>query len=174
MQTRWVKGHDGVVIPQEYLRETEQHNAEVQAMIALRDELEEWTRDLKRLDERLQMVWAPESVTAPGLVPGRFHVLRRNDPPAPVTPFPLVRGLLTGDPDDEGFIEPGSWVFDWLQKSDLQNTTVQEERKRFQEEAERARQRRKQEEREETIWEIDERLRVANNPGGVLFTKGLS
>jgi hypothetical protein len=172
MQTRWIKGRDGVVIPEEYIRETEQHNAEVQAMVALRDELEEWTRDLKRLDERLEMVWAPESVTAPGLVPGRFHVVRRNDPPTPVSPFPLVRGLLNGNPDDEGFIEPGSWVYDWLQKNDLQSDRVQAEKQRYREEAERLRQKRQQEEREETIWEIDERLRVANNPS-VLFSKGL-
>ena len=170
MQTRWVKGRDGVVIPQEYLAETNQHNAEVEAMVALRDELEGWTRELKRLDERLEMVWAPESVTAPGLEPGRFHVLRRNDPPTPVTPLPLVRGCLNGNSDDMAFIEPGSWVYDWLQKVDLQNPRVAADRKRFQEEAQRARDKRVQEEREETIWEIDERLRVANNPS-VLFSK---
>lgn len=163
MQTRWVKDGQGVVIPDEYLRETQQHNAEVEAMVALRDELEQWTRELKRLDERLEMVWAPESVTAPGLEPGRFHVVRRNDPPTPVTVYPLVRGCLTGK-DDDGFIEPGSWVFDWLQKNDLQNNRVAAEKQRYREEAERLRQKRLQEEREETIWEIDERLRVANNP----------
>jgi hypothetical protein len=168
MQTRFVKGANGVVIPEEYLEETQQHNAEVQAMVALRDELEGWTRDLKRLDERLEMVWAPETVTAPGLEPGRFHVVRRNDPPAPVSALPLVRGCLNGNPDDNGFIEPGSWVYDWLQKNDLQSDRVQAEKQRYREEAERLRDKRKQEEREETIWEIDERLRVANNPS-VLF-----
>ena len=163
MQTRFVRGPKGALIPEEYLRETAQHNAEMVAMTALRDELEEWTRDLKQLDERLEMVWAPETVTAPGLEPGRFHILRHNDPPTPVTPLPLVRGCLTGNPDDDSFIEPGSWVFDWLQKADLQNNRVQAERQRFKEEAERQRQKRRQAEREETAWEIDSRLRSVND-----------
>lgn len=161
MQTKFVKGPGGAIIPSEYLEETAVHAAEVEMMVTLRDELDSYNKELKQIDPDLELVWAPETVTAPGLSPGRFHVLRRNPPPAP----PLLLPLET---EDGGFKEPGSWMYDWLRRQDLWNDAAQADRRKAEQELERQRDKRRAEEREEVAWEIDERLRVANRPS-VLF-----
>lgn len=155
MQTKWVK-QGGAFIPGEYLEETAAHAAEVEMMVALRDELDSYNKELKQIDPDLELVWAPENVTAPGLSPGRFHVLRRNPPPAPPLLIPLEH-------EDGSFREPGSWMYDMLRKADLWNDRAQADRKRVQEEITRQRAKRKQEEREETAWEIDSRLKSVND-----------
>lgn len=156
MQTKFVKGPNGAIIPEEYLKETAQHSAEVEMMVALRDELDSFNKELAQIDPDLQLVWAPENVTAPGLEPGRFHILRRNAPPTP----PLLIPLET---EKGEFKEPGSWMYDMLRKADLWSNRAQADRKRAQDEITRQRDKRRQQEREETAWEIDQRLKSAND-----------
>lgn len=162
MQTKFVKGRDGVLIPEEYLHETAVHTAEIDLMAVLLDELAEYNRELKQIDERLELIWAPESVTNPALVPGRFHVLRRNPPPAPPGLYPLQH-------QDGSFREPGSWMYDWLRRNDMWNDRAQAERERIVRDLERAKQKRREQEREEIAWEIDQRLRAKESPS-VLFS----
>lgn len=160
MQTKWVR-QGGAIVPEEYLRETAAHEAEVELMVALKDELESHNRDLKRIDDRLEIVWAPESVTNPALTPGRYHLIRRNDPPAPPGIWPL-------ETKDGSFKEPGAWMYDWVLSLDMWNERVMADREKARQEAETARNKRRREEREELAWEIDTRLKAKTNPG-ILF-----
>lgn len=158
MQTKWVRGADGALILPEYMEETARHEAEVTLMVALHDELESYNKELRQIDPDLQLVWAPESATNPALVPGRFHILRRNPPPSPPLLLPLQ--------DDRGnFREPGSWMYDMLRSADLWNDRAQEDRRKAQEEITRQKESRRRAEREELAEEIDLRLKAKNNPG---------
>lgn len=72
------------------------------------------TRELKKLDPYLDLVFigdrAPEY---PGLVPGRWHVRRRN-------PDTLDHYLpLTGQNGE--FVQPGMWLVEEMKKRDLWN-----------------------------------------------------
>lgn len=162
MQTKWVKDASGGLVLPEYLDQTLQHEAELEAMVdVLRDEIASWNADLKQIDPNLEIGWVPETATNPRLAPGRWHIFRHNAPPTPTEAFPLQH-------PDGSYREPGSWMFDWLRGMDLWNNRVREDRDKAHRELERARARRKQEEREELVWEIDARLKAKNSPG-VLF-----
>jgi hypothetical protein len=80
------------------------------------EQQEEWakkfSKELQGLDRRLSLVWIKDS--APeygGLVPGRWHVRRKNDR------GPDSYMAITG-PDGE-YMEPTSRIFDQLQQADL-------------------------------------------------------
>ena len=141
-----------MLIPREHLDETAKHQAEVELMVALRDELEGFNKELKQIDPDLELVWVPETATNPALSPGRYHIMRRNAPPTPPLLLPLEH-------EDGSFKEPGSWVYDWLRKQDLWNDRAQADKRKAEQELERQRDKRRQAEREETAWEIDARLR---------------
>ena len=70
---------------------------------------------VKALDERLSIVYVKEGVDPRmmryGVKPGRFHVCRRNDPPAADTYMPI-------ETPDGGFREPDSGVLDELRARD--------------------------------------------------------
>lgn len=93
----------------------------------------------------------------PQLVPHRWHLIRRN-PDAHTTALPI-----TG-PSGE-YVEPGSEVYDLVQRMDMQNGRVRSdmERRRIEEqkEKERAQERKRNELREE----IAERLKAKLEPG---------
>lgn len=131
--------------------EREQYAAELSLMT---QEVAEWNKALKAVDPYLEMVWAPESVQAPGLVPGRYHVLRHN-PGAPPSPLPLTD-------EKGGFKEPGSWVFDMLEKADLWNDRAARDRKAAQEELKVQRRKRHAQERREIAEELDDRIKALN------------
>jgi hypothetical protein len=140
-------------ISRELQAEAAQDEAEVRLAMALKGQLDWWNRELKKIDERLEMAWFPEGTSIVGVVPGRYHVLRF-EPGAPVTIIPV-----TG-PNGE-FVEPNSAVFDKLRQSDLWNDQAQRARRRAQEELTRAKERQAAREREERREELQDRARAA-------------
>jgi hypothetical protein len=141
-----------------------QQEAETRNQITALAELREWNRKLKEIDERLELVWAPESVTAPGLTPGRFHVLRHN-PGAPTA-------ILVHETPEGGFLEPNSYLLEKLQSSDLWDDRVKRDREKRSKALSRAAEKEREAERESRLDEITGRLKARNNPG-VLVTRDL-
>jgi hypothetical protein len=143
-----------------------EHKAELQKMLeqAPTPVTEEWNRILYQIDPQLRMVRAQESACAPGIVPGYYHVLRKNDI-GPPTPIPLAG-------HDNEFLEPGSWVLEMLQRSDMWSNSAQRERDRVAQELERQRRRAQENEKEERRDEISERWKAASNPGVSFANQG--
>jgi hypothetical protein len=113
--------------------------------------LKEWNKELKKIDERLELVWAPEGVDLPGLTPGRYHVIRQNPGGLP--------GVFVHEGDDGEFREPDSGLFQRLKSSDLWNDRVQRDRKKREKELERAAEKRKEQERADRMEEVLDRYR---------------
>jgi hypothetical protein len=63
-----------------------------------------------------------------------------------------------------GFVEPGSWVFDALARSDLWDERVQRDRRRIQRELVEAKARRKERERAEADEDVLERFLAVSRP----------
>lgn len=107
----------------------------------MKNVLDYWTDLLKQKDPHLEMVFFPPTAKAPGVVPGRFHIMRHN-PGAPPSLFPILA-------DDGGFREPTSRDVTRLDEMDLQNPRVRHARERAERELEAAKEREKQREEEE-------------------------
>lgn len=122
-------------------------------MVHRKGVMDDFNRDLKKIDKDLELIWAPESADAPGLKPGRWHVMR-HIPGAPPSLIPV-----TG-PNGE-YQEPNSALFEKLKQMDLQNERSNRERKRQQEIAEQVARRRKAQEDEERREELRDRLNAA-------------
>lgn len=71
-----------------------------------------WNRLLKLIDDRLALVFASDEANAPGLLPGRWHVRRRNTPPAPDSYMPITL-------PDGGYRPMASDILDELRSRDL-------------------------------------------------------
>jgi hypothetical protein len=140
------------------LEETRAYAGELEALAVLADEVQHWTRELKQIDETLELVWAPESVEHPALVPGRFHIIERRPMPTPPNVIPLVG-------EDNEFREPGSWMFEMLRRNDHWSNRSQKIREEKAEQAAAARDRAAKREHEERSTEIDERIKALLNPG---------
>lgn len=68
---------------------------------------------LKKIDYRSELVWVPDNAPEDGsMIPGRWHIRRKNDPPAPHSYIPITR-------DDGGYREPASGDLVRLQQRDL-------------------------------------------------------
>lgn len=125
-----------------------------------------WNRLLQQIDPRLSLVWAHEQARAPGLRPGRWHVRRRNDPPAPDSYMPIVL-------PDGGYRPMASDILDELRSRDLWRGDVADRimRERFDREAREA-EKREAADREETVDELAGRIKAKLSPG-VRVTKDL-
>ena len=120
----------------------------------LRSVIDEFNRDLKKIDPDLELVFFPPGVEGlVDVIPGRYHVIRKI-PLAPPTIIPVV------GPNGE-FVEPDSGLFDYLRRIDLWNGRAKHDRERAMVEAERAAERRREREREERLEEIRERWAAA-------------
>lgn len=142
-------------------------NARRERMIdATLDAVPYWNRLLRQIDDRLSLVWVHEDARAPGLVPARWHIRRRNDPPAPDSYMPIML-------PDGGYRPMASDILDELRSRDLWRDDVARQRMeaRFEEEARQA-EKREQADREETVDELAGRIKAKLSPG-VLITKGI-
>lgn len=113
-----------------------------------------FTADLKKMDPDMELIFAPPNAEADGLVPGRFHVMRRDRFGGPPLLIPIQ------GPNGE-FVEPDSGLFEYLRKCDLWNGRARADRDRAKDEAVRAAERRREREREERHEELRERWRAA-------------
>ena len=158
-----------LVLPDHLVEQTREYADEIQALSAiaiLADEVKHWSQELKQVDEHLDLVWMPENITPhPAIVPGRFHIVEQRALPSVPNVLPLVKGCVTGDPEDDGFIEPGAWMFEWLRKNDHWSQRSMRAREDAMARAESARQRAHEREKEEQALELDERIKSLLNPG---------
>ena len=122
-----------------------QFAAQLQSMVGgVKETLDHFTDLLKQKDPYLEMVFFPPTAKAPGVVPGRFHIMRHN-PGAPPSLFPLLA-------ENGGFRMPASGDVERMDELDLQNPRVRHAREKAERELEIAEQRQKQRE-DEQRWE---------------------
>ncbi len=135
--------------------ETAQQKADV-AHAAIRDaSMDFWNRELKQLDERLELIKAREDASVAGLTPGFWHVMRHN-PDGPPSLLPL-----TGDHGE--FVEPTSRMLDLLRSGDLQNERAMRARREFDERAAAQRKRDKENAAADRRADLAERIGSMNN-----------
>ena len=128
-----------------------QDKADIRLAAALRGQLDWWTRELKQIDENLEMLWFDEGVEIVGVVPCRYHVVRwSNDPTVPPNIMPI-----TG-PDGE-FVEPNSAVFERLRAGDMWNDRALMDREKRRQDAQLGLERQREREAEDRQQEILER-----------------
>lgn len=150
----------GLYVPSSVVRQqqeqTQEFTAEVLEMVQrFHGTMKHWTEVYQRElnDDRLEIIFVPPTADAEvGVVPGRYHWLRYNEPPAPPT-IEAIEGKY-GE-----FVEPGYWHIEQLRGSDLQNPQVL----RAQREAREAREAEKERERQRETEERQEHLRDAYN-----------
>lgn len=140
----------GLILPERVVREIRAERAMEIEMAHRTGVCEEFTRDLKRIDPGLELVWWPAHASAPGFVPGRYHVVWHHPGDGPGSVEPLV---------DEagGYREPDSSLFDLVRGSDMWNDRANREKQRIREQAVKAREKREREELEEIQREAEER-----------------
>jgi hypothetical protein len=111
---------------------------------------QQFTRELQRIDPGLELVWWPEHASAPGFIPGRYHVVWHHPTggPGSVEPFTDELG---------GYREPDSGVFDMVRASDMWDDRVLADQKHVRDRALKAQEKREREEREEIAREAEER-----------------
>lgn len=109
----------------------------------------EFNAQLERVMHGMKLMWCPDpapmDAVVQGAQPGRWHVVWPSIAGGPLNVQSLVICPETGEPrlgGAGGFVEPGSWVFDRLAEADMWNDRSMRERRRIQEEAERAERRR--------------------------------
>lgn len=130
--------------------------AEIQHAVShLKGTLEHWNRELRQIDDRLEMAWFDENVSVPGVVPCRYHILRRNEPPAPMSIIPVV------GPNDE-YVEPDSGVFNMLLRQDMWSESAQADKRKRESLARAAADRERERDTEARRAEIVERIQAAN------------
>jgi hypothetical protein len=116
---------------------------------------------LREFDPYLDVGFVGENVDHPQAQPNRWHLIRRN-PDAPVT-----LTAITG-PNGE-YVEPGSGVYELVQRMDLQNNRVRSDMERRRLEEQREKERTQERKREEMREEVADRIKAKLNPG-VSFT----
>jgi hypothetical protein len=89
-----------------------------------------WNRRLKELDPHLALAWAGEFASGPGIVPGRWHIRRKN-----LVGADTYWAVQT---PDGGFREMSSQVLEQFQAADLWNSQVRADRDRSFARAERS------------------------------------
>jgi hypothetical protein len=142
----------------ELAREADIANAEItRAVSHLKGRLDYWNSELRKIDHRLEMVWFDESAQGiMGVVPCRYHLIRRNDAPTPWSVIPIQTS-------EGGYVEPDSGVFEMLLRDDMWSATAQRERDRHRRLAEAAKAREKARETEDRQQEILERVKAARD-----------
>lgn len=140
-----------------------EHEGLLQEQLVRHAHMEEWNKEVRRIDPYLEIVWAPANASEiGGIKPNRYCLLRHN-PTAPPTVRPLE---IDGE-----YADLGSWVFDVIRSSDLWRDEVVRDRKRNEQQLERQKERREAREREERQEEIGERLH-AFDPGVSFANQG--
>lgn len=128
-------------------------------MLASADEhvVRRWNELLQEIDPQLGLAFVPENVTdAPGLVPGRWHVRRRN-PMGPDTYWPVLG-------DDGSFREMDSGMLEQFRRGDHQNSRVVDAARRGLEAQERSDARAVETTREQRVHELASSLNALTRP----------
>jgi hypothetical protein len=136
----------------------EEINAAMEAQAAEQEDLaQRWTAELKRLDPTLSVEWVPEQADEFDY-PARWHVRKRIAGSVDEW-FPLI------GPGGE-YREPGSWILDSFQASDVWNPRVHRDRKEAKEKLREAKVRAKKLEAEQRADVMAEAVRAARRVRG--------
>jgi hypothetical protein len=119
-----------------------------------------WNRRLQEIDPALALAFAGENACGPGLVPGRWHVRRRN-PMGPDTYWPIQT------PDGE-FREMDSGVLAEFVAADLWNTQVLRDREKSVMRAARSAERDKDNHKEGRVGELALAIKAQTNPSTLI------
>jgi hypothetical protein len=140
-----------LTLPDHVVRDIRLERAAQIALAEANEVCERFTRELRKIDVYLEMVyWPLRNPELPGFVPGCYHVVRHN---------PTAAGsveALTGP--DGGYMEPGSWVFEMVRRSDMWNVEAERDRARIVARAVAARDRARQREIEDRREELRDRV----------------
>ena len=123
-----------------------------------------WNARLREIDPNLALAFAPENAHGPGIVPGRWHVRRRNDR-GPDTYWAVVT-------PDGGFREMDSGVLAQFVAADLWNSQVRADHDRALRQANASKERARETTNEARRDEVAINVRALENPS-VLFADGV-
>lgn len=112
----------------------------------------EWNPILQRIDKRLSLVFAPPHVNHPALKPGYWHVLC--DKGENIAPDILIHQTEGGDP-----LPPNSLLLENIRKWDMSSNRSMYEQRKVRERAEKERQARLEQEKNDRIEETLDRFR---------------
>jgi hypothetical protein len=144
----------GLLLPEAVIRNLRLERAQELAMAEADSVCVEFTRELRKIDVHLEMVyWPMRAPSVQGFMNGCYHIVRHN-PDAAGSVEPLVDA-------DGAYREPGSWVFDLLASSDMWDDRVMRDRATVRKRAEQARECAKAREREDRREELRDRANAA-------------
>lgn len=145
----------GIILPERVKLQIE-FEKQLEGLNKRHDWLRHFDAELQRLDPYLSLVKASENANQPGLIPGFWHVQRKNPETMP-TYIPLM-----GEKGE--FQEPAFYHLEMLRKADLQRPGAFEEFQRRQDERMRAVERQKAEQAEQRVTEMAERIHHLDVP----------
>lgn len=141
----------GVALPKRVENEILAEQAQVvQEFYSISAKLEHFNRELRKIDQNLQVVLAKPNTSVMGLVPNYYHLLLIR--PGHGTYIKTIEG-----PNGE-WRDLDSSVFDLAAEDDLWNDRTQRERKQAQKRAEDAHQRQRDRERQDRIDAMNDRF----------------
>lgn len=115
-----------------------------------------WNKRLQELDPALALAFAGERATGPGIVPGRWHIRRRN-PKGADTYWAITT-------PDGGYREMSSAVLEQFQAGDLWNAQVRAARDRAVRLADASAERAKQRAKEDRVDLVRDHINVEERP----------
>lgn len=133
------------------------HRDVMDNMISIAAVKRDFDRDLQQIDPHLEILKARDNTTVEGLRAGFWHIVRR----APGHPAYFKPITANGEPDGP-YAEPSSAIFEMVQMDDLWNDRARKAHRKRMKEAEKARERRLDRERQDRIENFNERLRSRN------------
>ncbi|MGH2761383.1 MAG: hypothetical protein ACRDLD_02185 [Thermoleophilaceae bacterium] len=141
----------------ELVEERQRHAADLRRHVEVRDALERFNAELRRIDPYLQLVKARLDTELPGLRPGYYHIIRHN-PGAPSS-------IKVHEGRDGEFREPDSGLFRELAESDMWSDRARAQREKLKRTALDAERQAQAAEQAERISELHDRAKAAWSPG---------
>lgn len=143
----------GLVVP-DHVAVNLQRDVQVDEMIG---RAQGHNRMLQEVDPRLSLVWGKEGADDPAIVPGRWHLRRRNDAPAPDSYIAIVG-------DDGGFREFDSGVLREMEQRNLWNPAVFNQIAGRQRRESLAQERADELRREQRVYELARNIKAQDSP----------
>lgn len=145
----------GMILPPSFMDEIERDRRETaDNLMEIAAVKADFDRDLKQIDEHLEILKAKDQTTVVGLKAGYWHIVRLN-PGHPADILPLQY-------EDGSYREPGSWIYDYVMESDLYNDRARKAHRERQKRADEARERRKEREAQDRIEHYKDRIGSLN------------
>lgn len=155
-----------VILPESVER---RHRYERMLEVTDRGYLKYWNERLAEVKPGLSLVFARDTASMPGLVPGCWHV-RWRDPYDKGAPDTYLAITTDGIGVHGGYREMGSDVIEWFRRADLWNRSVVADRERKKRLADEAMEREKARQKEGRVDEIATNIRALDRTSAVFNT----